>query len=102
MSNENETRDSRIIISRLKKAKGKFSELRIDKSGRLYIDGEIFDEKNPNRKDVFINIERYRKINMGEETQRMMEERKKAEKGDTVVITDEKTPIRTEKTTVQF
>lgn len=94
--------DSRIIISRNKKANGKFSELRIDKNGCLYIDGKVFDENNPNREGVFINIERHRRINTGEETKRMIEEKKKAEKGETVVITDERTPIKTEKTTVKF
>lgn len=102
MINDNGIDDSRIIISRLKKTNGKFSELRIDKRGRLYIDGEIFDDKNPNRKGVFVNIERHRKINMGEETQKMIEESKKAKKGETVVITDIETPIKSEKTTVEF
>ncbi|MFZ5988375.1 MAG: hypothetical protein ACOYWZ_14790 [Bacillota bacterium] len=102
MINHNDNDNSRIIISRLKKINGKFSELRIDKNGHLYIDGEKFDENKSSRRGVFVNIEKHRKINMGEETQRMMEERKKAEKGDTVVITDIKTPIRSEKTTVKF
>lgn len=102
MNNDIGKDDSRIIISRFKKVKGKFSELRIDRNGRLYIDGQLYDEQNPNRDGVFINIERHRKINTGEETQRMIEEKKKAEKGETVVITDVKTPIRTEKTTVKF
>lgn len=102
MVNNNGAGDNRLIITRSKKASGKLYELRIDSAGRLYIDGELYNDKNPSHKGVFVNIERYRKIDTGEETRKMMEERKKSEKGDTVTITDIKTPIRTEKTTVKF
>jgi hypothetical protein len=102
MKNVNDTSGSRIVISRKTKVNGKFQEIRVDKKGRLYIDGELFDENNMKHKNVSINIERYRKVNTGDDTQKMLEEMKKSNKGDTVIIRDVNTPTRTEKTTVKF
>lgn len=94
--------NDRFVMKRIRKQKGKPSEIRIDRDGKVFIDGEPYDESNPRYKGIYISIEKHRRIETGEETQKMMDESKKASKGDTVVITDIKTPDRTQKTTVKF
>lgn len=94
--------NDKILIKRIRKQEGKFSEIRIDKDGKVFIDGEPYDENNPHYKGIFVSSERHEKIETGEETQKMIEESKKAVKGDTVVITDINTPEKKQKTIVKF
>jgi hypothetical protein len=94
--------NDKIIIKRIRRQKDKPSEIRIDRDGKVFIDGEIYNEDNPKYKGICMSIEKYQRIETGEETQKMIEVSKKAVKGETVVITDDKTPNRTQKTTVKF
>lgn len=95
-------KNDKIIIKRIRRQEGKPSEIRIDRDGKVFIDGEIYNENSPKYKGICMSIEKYQRIETGEETQRMIDESKKAVKGDTVIITDVKTPNRTQKTTVKF
>lgn len=94
--------NDKIVIKRIRNQRIRPSEIRIDRDGKVFIDGELYDENNPKFKGIFMSVEKHHRIETGEETQKMIEESKRAAKGETVVITDIKTPNRTQKTTVKF
>ena len=100
--NMNSSNNDKIVIKRIRKQKGKPSEIRIDRDGKVFIDGKLYDENNSQYKGISMSFEKYQRIETGEETQKMIDESKRAAKGETVVITDVKTPNRTQKTTVKF
>jgi len=77
-------------------------EIRIDKDGSVYIDGELFDETSTKYKNLSVSVEKYNKLNTGEETKKMIASQKEAAKGETKVITDIKDKDKTELTTVKF
>ncbi len=99
---DNSLGTDKIIIKKIKKQKGSPSEIRIDRHGNIFLDGELYEEGNPKYKGICMSVEKHQRIETGEETQKMIDESKKAVKGETVVITDIKTPNRTQKTTVKF
>lgn len=100
--NSNKKSNTWILIKSSKKRKNAPSEIRIDKNGKVFLDGEMYDEKASKYKNLSVSIEKHDKINTGEETQRMIEEQKKTKRGDTVVLKDVKDPNKTETTTVKF
>lgn len=77
-------------------------EIRLEKDGKVYIDGELYDENTTKYKNLSVSVERYNKLNTGEETKKMIESQKDAIKGETKVITDIKDKDKTEITTVKF
>ncbi len=85
-----------------KKNKDVPSQIRICKDGTVYIDEELYDETNSKYDNLTIDIEKHNRISSGEETQRIIDSSKSANKGDTVIIKDEKHPDRTETTKVRF
>lgn len=91
-----------IWIKAKKKLKDGPSEIRIDLNGNVYIDGELFDEENPKYSGLTVDVEKHNRMNTGEETQKIIESRKKAKPGETVKIKDVKGPDRIESTTVKF
>jgi hypothetical protein len=91
------------ITIRTKKKNDKIpSEVRISRNGSVYIDGELYDESNSKYKNLSVSVERYSRLNTGEETEKMMESMKKSKKGEIVTIKDVKEPDKTESTTVKF
>lgn len=94
--------DSWVTIKCRKKRKNAPSEIRIEKSGKVFIDGEIYDENNPKFRNFHIDVERQGRRNIGEETRQMIESQKKAKKGESIVIKDIKDKEKTEITTVKF
>ncbi len=88
------------------KFKNKFKnvpeEIRIDIDGNVYIDGELYDEKTSKYENLNVEVEHHNRMSAGEETQKIIEESKKAKKGDLVVIRDEEGPDKKELTTVKF
>jgi hypothetical protein len=94
--------DNWIVIRSLKKLKDAPSEVKIDRYGNVFLDGKIYDGTDPKYNNLSVSVEMHNKLNTGEETQRMMEEQKKAKKGETVVIKDVSDPNKTETTTVKF
>ncbi len=94
--------EDKLIIASLKKKAHNFSELRVDNQGRIYFDGELFDESNPKHNKIAVSRERYRRIETGEETRKMQEASKKAKKGTVEIITDINTDNRSQKTTIIF
>ena len=102
MCDHNNEDASKIIITRKEKRTGKPLEIRINKDGKFFLNGELYDENKSRRRGIFMSAESYSRIETGEETQKMIEKSKRASKGETVVITDLKTPNRTQKTTVTF
>lgn len=91
-----------IRINPIKKLKDGPSEIRIDIKGRVYIDGKLYDEAASEYGNLTIDVENHNKMNLGEETQKIIESSKKAKRGETVVIKDIKGPDITESTTVKF
>lgn len=77
-------------------------ELRIDFNGNVYLDGELYDETTSKYKNLNVDVEKHNRLSSGEETQKLIEQSKKAKKGETITIKDEKGPDRRETTTVKF
>lgn len=77
-------------------------EIIIDVKGNVFLDGELYDETSSKYSNLSIDVERHSKLSSGEETQKIIEESKKAKKGDYVIIRDEEGPDRKEITTVKF
>ncbi|NLY86455.1 MAG: hypothetical protein GX077_08910 [Tissierellia bacterium] len=99
---ENIRKDHWIGI-KLKKQSDKLpKEILIDINGNVYLDGELYDETKSKYKNLSIDVERHNKLSSGEETLKIIEEGKKAKKGDYVIIRDEEGPDRKEITTVKF
>lgn len=99
---ENIRKDHWIGI-KLKKQSDKLpKEILIDINGYVYLDGELYDETKSKYKNLSIDVERHNKLSSGEETLKIIEEGKKAKKGDYVIIRDEEGPDRKEITTVKF
>lgn len=94
--------DSWITIKRDRKIPNEPSEIIIDKNGNVFIDKKLYEEDSIAYKNLSISVEKYNKLNTGEETRKMIEQREKAQKGETEVITDIKDPNKTEKTTVKY
>lgn len=78
------------------------SEIRIEKTGKVFIDGDLYDENNPKYRNFHVDVEKHGKMNTGEETRQMIESQKKAKKGETIIIKDIKDKEKTETTTVKF
>lgn len=91
-----------ITIKTNKKSKNIPYEIRIDKAGNVYIDGELYNETNSKYKNLSVSVEKYNKFNTGEETRKMIESQKQAKKGETKVITDIKDKNKSETTTVKW
>lgn len=91
-----------IKIKSKKKFKDAPSEISIDMKGNVFIDGEIYDEQNSKYKCLSIDIENHNRLNLGEETRKIIDMSKEAKKGETITIKDVKGPDRTESTTVKF
>lgn len=102
MSNENTKNNDWIKIKSKKKRKGVPWELKIDMNGDVYVDGKPYDETDSKYKNLSIDVEHHNKISSGEETQKIIESSKKAEKGKMITIKDEESPDRKETTTVKF
>ncbi|MEW6622867.1 MAG: hypothetical protein AB1420_07045 [Bacillota bacterium] len=78
------------------------SEIVLTKDGNVFVDGELYDETKKKYKGLTVNVEKYGKLNTGEETQKMIAAQKEASKGETTVITDIKDKDKIELTTVKF
>jgi|GEM_PF-710560 len=77
-------------------------EIRIDIDGKVYIDNEPYDEKTSKYSNLNVEVEHHSRMSAGEETKRIIEEGKKAKRGDIVIIREEEGPDRKEMTTVKF
>ena len=64
----------------VKPAKTKIPEIRIEMSGRVYINGEPYNENDPRFRNISVNVETHNKLNTGEETRKMLELQKTAKK----------------------
>ncbi|PKM79213.1 MAG: hypothetical protein CVU88_06925 [Firmicutes bacterium HGW-Firmicutes-13] len=78
------------------------SKIEINKDGSVFLDGELYDPENSKYKNLNISVEKYNKLNLGEETQKMIDSQEEAVKGETKVISEMKDKNRTELTTVKF
>lgn len=85
-----------------KKFKNVPNEIRIDINGDVYIDGEPYDEKTSKYENLSVEVEHHNRMSSGEETLKIIEESKKAKKGDMIIIRDEEDPDKKELTTVKF
>ncbi|GFN36603.1 hypothetical protein [Tepidimicrobium xylanilyticum] len=101
-----ETMDKRnnqwIIIKFKKKSDRLPNELRIDMDGSVYVDGELYDEKNSKYSNLNVDVEHHNRLSSGEETQKIIEQSKKAKKGEIITIKEEEGPDKKEITTVKF
>jgi len=77
-------------------------EIRIDYDGKVYLDGELYDERRSKYRNLSIDVEQHNRMSSGEETRKIMELSKKAKKGETITVKDERGPDRRETTTVKF
>jgi len=95
--------DNEWIKIKFKKSKKDIpKEIRIDYNGRVYVDGKQYDERKSRYPNLSIDVEHHNRMSAGEETKRIMELSKKAKKGETITVKDEKGPDRRETTTVKF
>lgn len=94
--------DSWITIKCKKKKKNIPSEIRIEKSGKVFINGELYNENSSKFRNFHIDVERQGRVNAGEDTRKMIESQRNAKKGETVVIKDIKDKEKKETTTVKF
>lgn len=85
-----------------KKLKDIPAEIRIDINGKVYIDGELYDEKKSKYENLNVEVEHHNRMSAGEETLKIIEQSKKAKRGEMVIIRDEEGPDRKELTTVKF
>ncbi|MGF7185436.1 hypothetical protein GGQ84_001525 [Desulfitispora alkaliphila] len=99
----NDSKESKnwITIKNIRN-KGMPTEIRINKNGDIFVDGEQYDETNTKYKNMSVDVEKHNKINFGEDTQKMIASSKEAEKGETKVIEDIKDKNKRETTTVKF
>lgn len=82
--------NSQWIKIKLKKNGKKLpKELRIDMDGKVYVDGELYDETKSKYKNLSIDVEQHGRLSSGEETQKIIEESKKAKKGEFITIKEE-------------
>ena len=95
-------KNSWITIKSKKRRKNIPSEIRIEKSGKVFLDGELYDENDPKFRNFHIDVERQGRVNTGEDTRKMIESQKRAKKGETIVIKDIKDKEKKEITTVKF
>ncbi len=91
-----------IRIKLKKKSSNLPSELRIDMDGSVYVDGELYDESKSQYRNLSVDVEHHNRLSAGEETQKIIEESKRAKKGEFVTIKEEEGPDRKEITTVKF
>ncbi len=77
---ENKINDQWIGIKLKNKTDKLPREILIDIKGNVYLDGELFDEATSKYKNLSIDVEQHSKLSSGEETQRIIEESKKAKK----------------------
>ncbi|AOY77460.1 hypothetical protein [Clostridium formicaceticum] len=91
-----------IKIKTRKKHRNAPSEIQINMDGTVYMDGVPYDEANSKYKTLSVDVENHNRFNVGEETEKIIEARKKMKKGDSVTIKDVKGPDRKESTTVKF
>lgn len=87
----NKTRDDRLP-----------KNICVTKGGKIFIDGELYDESKSKYKNLSVSVERHNKTSTGEETQMMLSQREKAKKGETITIVGEQSPNRTETTTIKY
>lgn len=91
-----------IRLKSKRKLKDAPSEILIDSSGNVYLDGILYREDESQYENIAVDVERYTRMNSGEDTQKILEKQKQAKKGETVTIRDIKSPNRSETTTVKF
>lgn len=91
-----------IRLKSKRKLKDAPSEILIDSSGNVYLDGILYREDESQYENIAVDVERYTRMNSGEDTQKILEKQKQAKKGETVTIRDIKNPNRSETTTVKF
>ena len=81
--------------------KKKIPEIRLDKIGQVYIDGQLYDPDDDKYRNLSINVETHNKLNTGEETQKMLELQKEAVKGKTYTVSESKDKDKHESTTIK-
>jgi len=102
MNIDNGKNNEWIKIKFNKRNKDIQQEIRIDYDGRVYVDGKLYDQKKSKYANLSIDVEQHNRMSSGEETKRIIELSKKAKKGETITVKDEKGPDRRETTTVKF
>ena len=91
-----------ITIKGLSKQKNLPEEIVVDKQGNVFIDGDLYEENKSKYENFSVNVDKYNKMSMGEDTQKMLEEQKKYNKGETATIHSEETPTKSETTTIKY
>lgn len=91
-----------IRLKSKKKLKDAPSEILILNNGNVYIDGILYSEESSEYENLAVDVEKYSRMNSGEETQLMLEKQKQTKKGELVTIKDIRSPNRSESTTVKF
>lgn len=80
----------------------KISEIQLDKTGQVFIDGKRYDPDDNQYPNLAVNVETHSKLNTGEETQKMLELQKEAIKGETLTVSESKNENKRESTTIKF
>jgi hypothetical protein len=101
MANDTKNNDW-IVIKHLKKSEKIPYEIRIDRNGNVFIDGEPYDENNAKYQNMSVDVEKHNKVNSGEETEQMIENQKSVQRGESVTIKDINDPNKIEKTTIKY
>ncbi|MDI9463034.1 MAG: hypothetical protein QM368_05470 [Bacillota bacterium] len=80
----------------------KIPEIRIEMSGRVFINGEPYNENDPRFRNISVNVETHNKLNTGEETRKMLELQKTAQKGEVITVSESKDKDKSESTIIKF
>ena len=102
MSGVNKEANQWIRLRLKKKREDMPRDLRIDMNGDVYVDGEPYDEGKSKYKNLSIDVEQFNRMSSGEETKKIIEQSRKAKRGETVTIKDEQSQDKRETTTVKF
>lgn len=94
--------NSWIVIKNKQKDETIPSEIRLEKNGKVYIDGQLYQENNSKYKNLNVNVETYNKINLGEDTEKLIASQKDTKKGESKIISKFKDKNKTEQTSVKF
>lgn len=94
--------DSWIVFRTKKKYKDVPEELRVNKDGKVYIDGQPYNSDDPRYGNMSLEVECNSQIDRGGDTEKLLELYKKAKAGDKKVVTDIQDENEVKQTTVKF
>ncbi|MFP4662403.1 MAG: hypothetical protein ACLFPF_09440 [Halanaerobiales bacterium] len=94
--------DTWIVFKTKKKYKDVPEELRINRDGKVFIDGKPYNADDPSYGNMSLEVECNSQVDRGADTEKLLEMYKKAKSGDKKVVTDIQDENEVKQTTVKF